>query len=99
MPRPHLRSLLLTAWQVVDNFVAGKSEGVSVFFIIIWLTGDTFNIIGCLLAQAVRASYPPSTLRFASHASLEEAQVSSHAAPPAAESSALSEPSALRATF
>ena len=69
MPRPHLRSLLLTAWQVVDNFVAGKSEGVSVFFIIIWLTGDTFNIIGCLLAQAVRASYPPSTLRFASHAS------------------------------
>jgi hypothetical protein len=47
--------------QVVDNFIAGKSEGVSVFFIMIWLIGDSFNIVGCLLAHAVRhcPAHPP----------------------------------------
>ena len=59
-PHPNPRcEIACCAAQVVDNFIAGKSEGVSGFFIMIWLIGDSFNIVGCLLAQAVRR--PPAT--------------------------------------
>eukprot|EP00241_Pyramimonas_parkeae_P002185 CAMPEP_0114260384 /NCGR_PEP_ID=MMETSP0058-20121206/20459_1 /TAXON_ID=36894 /ORGANISM="Pyramimonas parkeae, CCMP726" /LENGTH=430 /DNA_ID=CAMNT_0001375617 /DNA_START=349 /DNA_END=1641 /DNA_ORIENTATION=+ len=51
--------LSIVAWafaevpQIVQNFATGHSEGMSIFFVLIWLTGDALNIIGCLLARAL----------------------------------------------
>lgn len=59
--------LSIVAWafaevpQIVQNFATGHSEGMSIFFVLIWLTGDALNIIGCLLARAVRHSGPSQT--------------------------------------
>eukprot|EP00227_Mantoniella_beaufortii_P009494 CAMPEP_0197595426 /NCGR_PEP_ID=MMETSP1326-20131121/22843_1 /TAXON_ID=1155430 /ORGANISM="Genus nov. species nov., Strain RCC2288" /LENGTH=118 /DNA_ID=CAMNT_0043161787 /DNA_START=165 /DNA_END=518 /DNA_ORIENTATION=+ len=33
--------------QIYANFRAGRSEGISFAFIVTWLTGDAFNLLGC----------------------------------------------------
>lgn len=35
--------------QIIENFRRGSAEGLSIVFIIIWLLGDIFNIIGAML--------------------------------------------------
>lgn len=38
--------------QIVTNFKSGSSEGISLAFLMTWLIGDLFNLIGCLLEPA-----------------------------------------------
>jgi uncharacterized protein with PQ loop repeat len=35
--------------QIIENFRRGSAEGLSVVFIVIWLAGDVFNILGAIL--------------------------------------------------
>ncbi|KAH7285024.1 hypothetical protein KP509_33G008100 [Ceratopteris richardii] len=35
--------------QIVTNFRVGSTEGISVLFLITWVVGDAFNLIGCYL--------------------------------------------------
>jgi hypothetical protein len=35
--------------QIVENFRRSSAEGLSVEFIVIWLAGDVFNILGAVL--------------------------------------------------
>ncbi|KAI0115231.1 PQ-loop-domain-containing protein [Daldinia grandis] len=48
-------SISIAAWvvvfspQIVENFRRGSADGLSVPFIILWLLGDVFNILGAIL--------------------------------------------------
>jgi solute carrier family 66 (lysosomal lysine-arginine transporter), member 1 len=35
--------------QIIENFRRSSAEGLSVIFIIVWLIGDVFNILGAVL--------------------------------------------------
>lgn len=35
--------------QILQNFQRGSTEGLSIQFIIVWLLGDVFNILGAVL--------------------------------------------------
>lgn len=35
--------------QILQNFQRGSAEGLSIQFIIVWLLGDVFNILGAVL--------------------------------------------------
>lgn len=35
--------------QIIENFRRGSTEGLSIVFIIVWLAGDVFNILGAIL--------------------------------------------------
>lgn len=35
--------------QIIENFRRSSAEGLSIFFVMIWLTGDIFNILGSVL--------------------------------------------------
>lgn len=35
--------------QIIENFRRGSAEGLSVVFIVVWLAGDVFNILGAVL--------------------------------------------------
>jgi len=35
--------------QIVENFRRGSAEGLSIVFIVAWLVGDVFNILGAVL--------------------------------------------------
>jgi len=35
--------------QIVENFRRGSADGLSLQFLIIWLAGDVFNILGAIL--------------------------------------------------
>ena len=39
--------------QIIENFRRGSSEGLSISFIIIWLLGDVFNILGAVLQNVL----------------------------------------------
>lgn len=41
--------------QIIENFRRSSAEGLSIEFIIIWLLGDIFNILGAVL-QGVLAT-------------------------------------------
>lgn len=41
--------------QIIENFRRGSAEGLSIVFIVIWLAGDVFNILGAIL----QGSCPP----------------------------------------
>ena len=36
--------------QIVENYSLQSGEGLSVFFVLIWLVGDLTNLVGALLA-------------------------------------------------
>lgn len=38
--------------QIVTNFRTKSSHGVSLLFLLTWVAGDTFNLVGCLLEPA-----------------------------------------------
>ncbi|GAB2282523.1 hypothetical protein Dimus_017064 [Dionaea muscipula] len=48
----------LVAWavaeipQIITNFRTKSSHGVSLFFLLTWILGDIFNLVGCLLEPA-----------------------------------------------
>jgi solute carrier family 66 (lysosomal lysine-arginine transporter), member 1 len=50
-----LGSVSIACWvvvfspQIVENFRRGSAEGLSVVFILIWLVGDVFNVLGAVL--------------------------------------------------
>jgi len=35
--------------QIIENFRRGSAEGLSIVFLVIWLAGDVFNILGAML--------------------------------------------------
>lgn len=35
--------------QIVENFRRSSAEGLSIIFIVVWLAGDVFNILGAVL--------------------------------------------------
>lgn len=35
--------------QIVENFRRSSAEGLSIVFIVVWLAGDVFNILGAVL--------------------------------------------------
>lgn len=35
--------------QIIENFRRGSADGLSLQFIIVWLAGDVFNILGAVL--------------------------------------------------
>jgi hypothetical protein len=50
-----LGSVSIACWvvvfspQIMENFRRGSAEGLSVVFLVIWLAGDVFNILGAVL--------------------------------------------------
>lgn len=46
--------------QIIENFRRGSAEGLSVVFIVVWLLGDVFNIVGAVLQRVL-----PTMVRFA----------------------------------
>ncbi|CAI9758751.1 unnamed protein product [Fraxinus pennsylvanica] len=38
--------------QIITNFRSKSSHGVSLLFLLTWIAGDTFNLVGCLLEPA-----------------------------------------------
>ncbi|GAB4848891.1 hypothetical protein Ancab_003703 [Ancistrocladus abbreviatus] len=61
-PRDHFSFgfglISLVAWavaeipQIITNFRTKSSHGVSLLFLLTWVLGDTFNLVGCLLEPA-----------------------------------------------
>lgn len=51
--------------QIIENFRKGSAEALSITFIVIWLAGDIFNILGAVLQGVlptmVRPKYPGAT--------------------------------------
>lgn len=51
----HARSISIACWvvvfspQIIENFRRGSADGLSLQFIIVWLAGDVFNILGAVL--------------------------------------------------
>jgi len=39
--------------QIIENFRRGSAEGLSVVFIVVWLVGDVFNILGAVLQEVL----------------------------------------------
>lgn len=39
--------------QIIENFRRSSAEGLSVEFVIIWLLGDVFNILGAILQNVL----------------------------------------------
>lgn len=35
--------------QIIENFRRGSADGLSVVFLVTWLIGDVFNIVGAIL--------------------------------------------------
>lgn len=35
--------------QIIENFKRGSADGLSIAFLLIWLSGDVFNILGAVL--------------------------------------------------
>lgn len=50
-----LGSVSIATWvvvfspQIIENFRRGSAEGLSIVFIVVWLAGDVFNILGAVL--------------------------------------------------
>ena len=51
----YFRSISIACWvvvfspQIIENFRRGSADGLSIVFIVIWLAGDVFNILGAVL--------------------------------------------------
>ena len=52
-------SVSLACWivvfspQIVENFRRSSAEGLSTFFVTIWLAGDVFNVLGAVLQRVL----------------------------------------------
>jgi len=47
--------------QIVENFKRGSADGLSLQFIIIWLAGDVFNILGAVLQGVLPTMVMPNS--------------------------------------
>lgn len=51
----NFRSISLACWvvvfspQIIENFRRGSADGLSLLFLIVWLAGDVFNILGAVM--------------------------------------------------
>src|SRR5450755_2058248 len=49
------RSISIACWvvvfspQIIENFRRGSADGLSLVFLVVWLAGDVFNILGAVL--------------------------------------------------
>lgn len=54
-----LGSVSIACWvvvfspQIIENFRRSSAEGLSIEFVIIWLLGDVFNILGAILQNVL----------------------------------------------
>lgn len=48
--------------QIVENFRRSSAEGLSITFIVIWLGGDVFNILGAVLQGVLPTMVRSSTV-------------------------------------
>ncbi|OIW09733.1 hypothetical protein TanjilG_09406 [Lupinus angustifolius] len=48
--------------QIITNFGTKSSHGVSLAFLLTWIAGDIFNLMGCLLEPATVSESDPYTL-------------------------------------
>ena len=52
-------SISITCWvvvfspQIIENFRRGSADGLSLLFLIVWLAGDVFNILGAVLQRVL----------------------------------------------
>lgn len=46
--------------QIIENFKRSSAEGLSVTFIVVWLAGDIFNIIGAVLQHVLPTMVIPT---------------------------------------
>jgi PQ loop repeat len=59
------RSISIACWvvvfspQIVENFRRGSADGLSLQFIIVWLAGDVFNILGAVLQGVLPTMVTP----------------------------------------
>jgi uncharacterized protein with PQ loop repeat len=50
-----IRSISIACWvvvfspQIIENFRRGSADGLSLLFLIVWLAGDVFNILGAVM--------------------------------------------------
>lgn len=49
--------------QIFENFRRSSAEGLSVVFIVVWLLGDIFNILGAVLQGVLPTMVSPLTSR------------------------------------
>jgi uncharacterized protein with PQ loop repeat len=70
--------------QVITNFRTKSSNGVSLSFLLAWVAGDIFNLVGCLLEPATLPTQfytalvtSPSSRRINKHMSLQSLRVAS----------------------
>ena len=53
------RSISIACWvvvfspQIIENFRRGSADGLSITFIVVWLAGDVFNILGAVLQNVL----------------------------------------------
>lgn len=70
-PSTHLlrrasRSISIACWivvfspQILENFRRQSADGLSVQFLIVWLLGDVFNILGAVLQHVLPTMVGPS---------------------------------------
>ena len=45
--------------QIIENFWRSSAEGLSIVFVVVWLVGDVFNILGAVLQGVL-----PTMVRF-----------------------------------
>jgi hypothetical protein len=63
-----ISSISIACWvvvfspQIVENFRRGSADGLSLQFIIVWLAGDVFNILGAVLQGVLPTMVPLSPL-------------------------------------
>lgn len=54
-PANQFRSISIACWvvvfspQIIENFRRGSADGLSLLFLIVWLAGDVFNILGAVM--------------------------------------------------
>lgn len=44
-----LNLLVVFSPQIIENWRRGSADGLSIVFIVVWLLGDVFNILGAVM--------------------------------------------------
>jgi hypothetical protein len=64
------RSISIACWvvvfspQIVENFRRGCADGLSIQFLIVWLVGDVFNILGAVVQRVLPTMVTSSCFNF-----------------------------------
>ena len=63
------RSISIACWivvfspQIIENFRRQSADGLSLLFLVVWLAGDVFNILGAILQGVLPTMVYPCPLR------------------------------------